>query len=124
MGSNHDTKVLIHVFLPDFSESPKQIILVELQYCMKKWKIFNKLSLKIFQDFTDNIYDVRIKQITVKVKYLFKLKSQKPYLSCVIYDWTGKRLHNGETKRNTETRWGDHKNTDVIKAQNQQTSQK
>lgn len=39
-----------------------------------------------------------------KVKHLFKLRSQKSSISCVIYDCTGKRLHDGERKSNAGTR--------------------
>ena len=66
-----------------------------------------------FDVFTDNKYEIRIKQITKKVKQLFKLKSRNPHLSCVIYEGvcSCQESYIGETVRNVEIRWQKREDT-------------
>ena len=76
-------------------------------------KKFSKCSMKKFDGFTDNKYDIRIKWITKKVKHLLRLKSRNPHPSCMIYEgvWSYHKSYIGETVRNVEIRWQEHEDT-------------
>ena len=80
----------------------------------KKWRILEMFHEKVFQVFfTDNKYDIRIKWITKKVKHLLRLKIRNPHPSCMIYEgvWSYHKSYIGETVRNIEIRWQQHKDT-------------
>ena len=63
--------------------------------------------MKKFDVFIDNKYNIHIKQITKKVKQLFKLKGRNLHPSCVIYKSVCccQESYIGETVRNVEIRW-------------------
>ena len=63
--------------------------------------------MKKFDVFIDNKYNIHIKQITKKVKQLFKLKGRNLHPSCVIYKsvCSCQESYIGETVRNVEIRW-------------------
>ena len=69
--------------------------------------------IKTFHEFTNSSYEVRIKWITKKIEQLFKLKSNNPHPSCVIYEGVCvcEQTYIGETRRNIELRWEEHENT-------------
>ena len=72
----------------------------------------SKHVIKKIEIFPNQRYRTAIKWITRKVKLLFKVKSQNPHFSCVIY--RGKcscpEEYVGETVRNLKKRWSEHNN--------------
>ena len=75
--------------------------------------VFSKSVVKKFGNFTSNLYDIRIKWITKKVKKLFQLESKSPHPSCRIYKGTCtcKELYIDETRRKKEIKWEEHEDT-------------
>ena len=71
--------------LPDFLETPKQTVLVEITHCIKRER-FSKEFLNQSHEYTDNINDVRINCVTKRVQQLFKLKVQSPFVACITYE--------------------------------------
>ena len=69
--------------------------------------------IKTFHEFTNSSYEVRIKWITKKIKQLFKLKSNNPHPSCVIYQGVcvSEQTYIGETRHNIGLQWEEHENT-------------
>ena len=64
------------------------------------------------QSFIHHKFDTAVKWSTKKIRCLFRLEDKIWYLGCKIFESTCSSSANyiGETKRNVETRWNDHKN--------------
>ena len=60
------------------------------------------------QSFVNHKSDIAVKWSTKKIRSLFGLKDKNPHLACKICSCSGN--YSGETKRNVETRWNEHKN--------------
>ena len=92
-----------------FFECPKPFILIEVPYCPENEKLSHHFLSK-FKQFSDNRFTVSIKWKTKRVKNLFNLKSKNPHPACKIYlgVCSCEESYIGETKRNVETRWGEH----------------
>ena len=92
-----------YILPPDFFEIKKQVILIEVPYCEKN-ETFSKHFLRKFHELTNDLYEIKIKWITKKMRNLFRLKSKNPHPACVIYEGicTCKESYVGETKRNVE----------------------
>ena len=75
--------------------------------------LFIKSLLNKFQSFIYLIFDIAVKWLTKKIRSSFRLKDKNPFLACKIYEGTCFCSANyiGETKRNVETRWNEHENT-------------
>ena len=101
-----------YIIPTDFFDFPKPLVLAEIPYCPRNETI-SKRFIKKFHEFTNNSYKIRIKQITKKVKQLFKLKGKNPHPSCGIYEGVSvcEQTYIGETRRNVELRWEEHENT-------------
>ena len=101
-----------YIIPPGFFDVPKKVVLVDIPYCPLNEE-FSERFMKTFDVFTDNIYGIRIKWITKKVKQLFKLKSRNPHPSRVIYEGvcSCQEPYIGETVRNAEIRWQEHEDT-------------
>ena len=90
---------------------PKKFILVEVPFC-----ISNENTVKRFvdnlQSFVHHKSDVTDKWYTKEIRSLSRLKDKNPYPACTIYKGTYSCSANyiGETKRNAETWWNEHKN--------------
>ena len=84
-----------------YYEIKKQVILIEVPYCEKN-KTSSKRFLKKFQELTNDLYEIKIKWITKKMRNLFRLKSKNLHPACAIYEGvcTCKENYIGETKRN------------------------
>ena len=103
-----------YILLPDFFEIKKQVILIEVPYCEKNET--SKRFLKKFHELTNDLYEIKIKWITKKMKNLFCLKSKNPHPVCAIYEGVCTRKENyiGETKRNVKIRWEEHSDINKI----------
>ena len=88
---------------PDLFEESKPFILVEIPYCEENENA-SKHFIKILEAFTNQRYRIAIKWRIKNVNSLFKVKSENPHPSCVIY--RSKRScgeeYIGETERNVE----------------------
>ena len=95
------------ILSPDFFEIKKLVILIDVQYCELNKK-FHKL--------TNDLYEIKIKWINLKMSNLFRLKSKNSHPDCVLYKGicTAKEHYIGATKRNVEIRWGDHSDINKI----------
>ena len=100
-----------YILQSDFFEIKKQVILIEVPYCEK-----NETSSKHLHELTNDLYEIKIKWITKKLRNLFHLKSKNPHPACVIYEGicTCKENYIGETKRNVEIRWEEHSDINKI----------
>ena len=87
----------------------KLIILIDIPFCNENKKVSKQL-LKKLKVFTKKKYDFRIVWKTKRVRQLFPLKEEIPYLSWKIYERVCSCKQNdiGETKRNVITRWNKH----------------
>ena len=96
-------------FYYDFFETKKQVILIETPNCEKN-ETSTKRFLKNFHDLTNDLYEMKIKWITKKMRNLFRLKSKNPYPAGVIYEGicSCEENHDRETKRIIEIRWYEH----------------
>ena len=106
-----------YILSTDFFEIKMQVILIEVLYCEKK-KFF-KCFLKKFHEPMNDLYDIKIKWITKKMKNMFCLKKRNPHPACVIYEGicTYKENYIGETKRNVEIQWEEYSNINKISEQ-------
>ena len=87
-------------------------------YTVRK-KTFFKCFLKKFHEPMNDLYDIKIKWITKKMKNMFCLKKRNPHPACVIYEGicTYKENYIGETKRNVEIQWEEYSNINKISEQ-------
>ena len=71
-------------------------MLIEVPYCEKN-EASSKRFLKKFHELTNNLYEIKIKFITKKMRNLFRLKSKNPHPACVIYEeiYTCKEYYTG-----------------------------
>ena len=98
-------------FIPPWLfEEKKKVVLVERLFCLKN-ETSSKHFIKRFHKFTNNIFDVRIKWLTQKVKNLFRVRDKSLHQDCKIYKGVCLcgESYIGETVRNVEVRWGEHK---------------
>ena len=58
---------------PDFFDVKPLVILIEITYC-DKTEAASKQFIKMFNKFTNDKYDIRIKWLARKMKNIFKLK--------------------------------------------------
>ena len=95
-----------------YTTVPKPLALAKIPYCSRN-ETLSKRFIKKFHEFTDNSYKIRIKQITQKVKQLFKLKSTSPNPSCGICEgvYVFEQRYISEKRRNAKLRWKEHENT-------------
>ena len=102
-------------FYYDFFETKKQVILIETPNCEKN-ETSSKRFLKNFHDLTNDLYEMKIKWITKKMRNLFRLKSKNLHPACAIYEGvrTCKENYIGETKRNVEIQWEEHSDINKI----------
>ena len=63
---------MIYILPPDFFEIKKQVILIEVPYYEKNGTS-SKGFLKKFHELTNNLYEIKIKWITKKMRNLFHL---------------------------------------------------
>ena len=87
-------------------------MVVEIPYCESNEKR-SKTFIKKFNYFTNNLFNIRIKWKTRKIKSLFLLKDKIQHPACKIYEGTCNVCnikYIGETKRNTEIRFSEHNN--------------
>ena len=98
-----------------FFEIKKQVILIDVPYCEKN-ETFSKRFLKKFHEITNDLYEIKKKCYTKKMRNLFRLKSKNPHQACSMYEGvcTCKENYIGETKRNVEIRWVKHSNINEI----------
>ena len=61
-----------------------RVILIQIPYCDKN-EVASKRFIEKRNKFTNDKYDVRMKQLTRKMKVLFKLKDWYIHLPCKIY---------------------------------------
>ena len=89
--------------------------MIEVPYCEKN-ETSSKRFLKKFYKLTNDLYEIKIKLITKKMRNLFRLKSNNPHPACAIYEGvcTCKENYIGETKRNVEIRWQEHSDINKI----------
>ena len=83
--------------------------MIEVPYCEKS-KTSSKNFLKKFHKITNDLFEIKIKWITKKLRNLFRLKSKNPHLSGAICKGmcVYKENYMDETKRNVEIRWEEH----------------
>ena len=70
--SENPMRKMIYILPPDFFEIKKQVILIEVPY-YKKNGTSPKGFLKKFHELTNNLYEIKIKWITKKLRNLFHL---------------------------------------------------
>ena len=89
--------------------------MTEVPYCEKN-ETSSKRFLQKFYDLTVDLYEIKIKWITKKIRNLFCLKSKNPHPACAIYEGvcTWKENYTDETKRNVEIRWEEHSDINKI----------
>ena len=106
--TNEDNKFIMPPWL---FEVKKKIVLVEIPYRLKN-ESSSKQLIKKFDKFTNNMFDVRIKWLTEKVKTLFRVKDKSLHQACKIYKGVCSCSENyiGETIRYAEVRWDEHNN--------------
>ena len=92
-------------------EIPKQVILIEIRFCLKN-EITSKQLIKKFNYFTNYKFDVGINWFNRKIRTLFQLKDKSLQLhpACKIYERICICVEKvfGETKRNGEITWMEH----------------
>ena len=106
--TNEDIEFIIPPWL---FEVKKKIVLVEIPYCLKN-ESSSKQFIKKFDQFTNGMFDVRIKWLTKKVKTLFKVKEKSLHRACKIYKGVCScgESYIGETIKNVEGRWDEYNN--------------
>ena len=77
---NEDNELIIPTWL---FEVKKIIVLVEIPYCLKN-ESSSKQFIEKFDKFTNDMFDVRIKWLTKKVKTLFGVKDKSLHQACKI----------------------------------------
>ena len=84
---------------------------MEIPFCLRN-EISSKHFIKKFDEFANNIFDVRIKWLMQKVKILFTVKDKSSHQACKIYKSVCScgKSYIGETVRNVEEHWGEHSN--------------
>ena len=94
-----------YILLSHFFEIEKQVILTEVSYCENE-TILNIFLIK-FHKLNNNLYEIKTKWITKKMRNLFHLKSNDPLTTCAKYEGEGtcKENYIGEMKRNVQIRW-------------------
>ena len=104
-----------YILPPDFFEIKKQVILIEIPYCEKN-ETSSKRFLKKFHEFANDLFEIKIKWITKKMRNLFRLNSKNLHPACVIYECicTCKENYVGETKQNVEIPWEEHSDINKI----------
>ena len=102
------------ILQPDLFAIKKKVILIEVPYCEKK-ETPSESFLKKFHDLTD-LYEIKIKWITEKIRNLFRLESKNPQPACAIYKGvcTCKENYIDETKRNVEIRLEEYSDINKI----------
>ena len=75
-------------------------------------EISSKHFIKKFDEFTNNIFDVRIKWLPQKVRNLFRIKDKSLHQACKIFKSVCScgESYIGERVGNVEERWGEHSN--------------
>ena len=68
---------------PFLFELSKKLLFFKLPFCFQNERIVRKF-IKLFHQHTNNMFDMRIKWLTRKVRSLFCLKDKTPYPSCII----------------------------------------
>ena len=103
-----------YILLSNFFEI-KKVILIEVPYCEKN-ETSSKRFLKKFHELTNDLFEIKIKWITKKMRDLFCLKSKNHHPACAICEGgcTYKANYMGETKRNVEIRWEEHSDIKTI----------
>ena len=99
------------IISPWLFEVKKKIVLVEIPYYLKN-EDSSKQFIKKFDKFTNDMFDVRIRRLTRKVKTLFKVKDKSLHQACKIYKGvcSCSESYIGETIRNVEVHWDEHNN--------------
>ena len=89
----------------------KRFIPIYLPYCESNEKISQQF-LKRINNFTNNKFKPVIMWKTKRIKSLFQLKDKITHKANVIYEGvcTCSENYTGETKTNTDNRWGQHNN--------------
>ena len=84
---------------------------MEIPFCLRN-EISSKHFIKKFDEFANNIFDVRIKWLMQKVKILFTVKDKSSHQACKIYKSVCScgKSYIGETVKNVEEHWGEHSN--------------
>ena len=79
--------------------------MIEVPYYDKN-ETSSKHFLKKFHKLTNELYEIKIKWITKKMRNLFRLKRKNPHPACSIYEGVCicKENYVGETKQNVEIR--------------------
>ena len=100
-----------YIIPPWLFELPRKCIFIEIPYCHKNEAISHHFIQKL-KEFTNDQYIFIIKWNTRRIKSLFSLKDRNVHPSCEIYQGTCVYglSYIGETKRNVETRWSEHRN--------------
>ena len=90
-------------------ETPKRFIPIYIPYCESNEKISHQF-LKRVNAFTNNKFKPVIMWKTKRVKSLFHIKDKITHKANVIYEGvcTCSENYTGETKTNTDNRWGQH----------------
>ena len=91
----------------------KPFLLLEVPYCEQN-EIASKWSIKKFHQFTGDRYDIAVKWLTKKVKWIFTLKDCNLPPSCKIYKGVCScgETYIGETICNVEERWSEQNSAD------------
>ena len=91
-------------------EEEKGFLLVEIPFCEKN-EILLKTFLKKFDAYTNSRFRVSVKWLTKKTKTLFPLKDRNTHPACKVYEGLCSCgvSYVGETKRNVEQRWSEHR---------------
>ena len=94
---------------PDFFDVKPLVILIEITYC-DKTEAASKQFIKMFNKFTNDKYDIRIKWLARKMKNIFKLKDPSIHSVCKTYKGVCicGETNIGEVSCNVETRWKEH----------------
>ena len=100
------------VIIPECLFDQRKKVLFKLSYCPSGERDVKRFIDKI-KSFTNGKLKFIVLWSTRNIKSLFPLKDRVTHFSCVIYE--GKcscgRRYIGETIRNSDVRWGEHKST-------------
>ena len=108
-NKENNDEIIVFIIPPGFFDVKPLVTFTAIQYCDKN-EVASKQFIKMFNIFTNDKFDIRIKWLTRKMKTLFKLKDPCIHLACKIYKGVCicGETYMRETMRNVETRSKEH----------------
>lgn len=72
-----------YTLLPGFFGIKQQVTLIKVPYCEKSETSYKRFTKK-FHELINNLYEIKIKWFTKKMRNLLRLKSKNPHPVCII----------------------------------------